>query len=489
MSATAERVDVVVAGSGAGGGVIAAELGARGHRVVLLETGEHVGAHDFVRFEAPANRRLWWPPRFADTGAGPPIVMVGGRCVGGSTTINTKVALRATDEDFAKWHAATGMAGPGGGPLAVDDLDPHYARVEDRLGVRERSDWPLSVRTVERGFRALGTELEPVRAYTDHSCTRCGSCYTGCPTNAGKSTLVSYIEPALARGELDLRPGCTVTRVRVDDRGGPPHAAGVDYLDATGTTHSLDAGVVVAACGTLNTPQLLIRSGIAELGSPSAAQIGCNLGTHTARMVHGLFEEPQDCHMVYPITARCDAFRSDHDGGFVVEATTIMEPIGLASNLVDERMGPLWGDRLADTMRRYRHWAGLFMMTNDTNNGTVSLDESGAETFSKPIPPGDAERLERAHGFCEEVLRAAGASATVSTGYITSHVQGTCRMGPDSERAAVDEHGESHDVAGLFVGDGSVLPATLSVNPSLTIMALAARLADHIDADDRGYLS
>jgi choline dehydrogenase-like flavoprotein len=197
--------------------------------------------------------------------------------------------------------------------------------------------------------------------------------------------------------------------------------------------------------------------------------------------VHGLFDEPQDCHMVYPITARCDAHEADEDGGFVVEATTILDPIALASNLVDERMVPLWGDRLVGVMRNYRRWAGLFMMTNDSNNGSVTAGADGSESFEKPIPPGDQARLDRAHAFCVEVLRAAGATDVVSTGYLTSHVQGTCRLGPDPASAAVDADGRLHGVEGLYVGDGSLLARTLSVNPSLTIMALATRLAEHLD--------
>jgi len=87
------------------------------------------------------------------------------------------------------------------------------------------------------------------------------------------------------------------------------------------------------------------------------------------------------------------------------------------------------------------------------------------------------------------VLRAAGARKTVSTGLITSHVQGTCRMGPDPERSVVDMRGQSHDVAGLFVADASLLPWTLSVNPSLTVMALALHVSQQVDSDPEGYLT
>ena len=151
-----ERFDVVVVGSGAGGGVVAGELADRGRRVLLLEVGPHKTAADFTRWEARAAHDLWWPIRFAliDGGAGGAVGLVAGRCVGGSTTINTKVALRAHAKDLAKWQEASGL---------VVNLDPHYDQVEERLGVRERTDWPKSVRTVEPGFRALGAELEPAR--------------------------------------------------------------------------------------------------------------------------------------------------------------------------------------------------------------------------------------------------------------------------------------------------------------------------------------
>src|SRR4029077_20659839 len=96
------------------------------------------------------------------------------------------------------------------------DLAPYYERVEAVLGVRERSDWTKSVRTVEAGFRALGVELEPVRSYTDANCMRCGSCLQGCPANAGKSTMNTYIHDALAAGRLELRAESRVESIVVE---------------------------------------------------------------------------------------------------------------------------------------------------------------------------------------------------------------------------------------------------------------------------------
>jgi choline dehydrogenase-like flavoprotein len=157
--------------------------------------------------------------RFAliDGGAGGAVGLIAGRCVGGSTTINTKVALRAHAKDYAKWHDASGMVGSKGAPFGASDLEPHYDQVEKRLGVRERSDWRKSVRTVEPAFRALGAPLEPVMSYTDGNCMSCGSCLQGCPTNAGKSTLNTYIHDAWAMGRLELRADARVDRIVIED--------------------------------------------------------------------------------------------------------------------------------------------------------------------------------------------------------------------------------------------------------------------------------
>jgi choline dehydrogenase-like flavoprotein len=479
-----ERFDVVVVGSGAGGGVIAGELAELGRSVLLLETGPHKTAADFTRWEAKAAHDLWWPIRFAliDGGAGGAVGLIAGRCVGGSTTINTKVALRAHERDFAKWHEASGIVGASGAAFAATDLDPHYDRVELRLGVRERTDWRKSVRTVEPAFRALGAPLEAVRSYTDANCMSCGSCLQGCPTNAGKSTLNTYIHDAWAARRLELRADAHVERVVIDDG----EAKGVEYVDPDGALRRVDAGAVVVAAGTLNSPQLLLRSGLPD--SPSTRLVGRNLGFHPARLVYGLFDEPQDAHMVYPITAHAMAHQLDEDGGFVVEATTIQDPIGFATTLEDEN-GPVYGPALVEALRAFRRWVGLLVMVNDDNNGSVEIGDDGQDSYVAAFTDVERGRLDGALDFTRDVLVEAGASSVRWTGLITTHAQGTCRMGSDPARSVVDADGQSWDVKRLYVGDGSVVPRTLSVNPSLTIMALADRLASHLHSDPHGYLA
>ena len=476
-----DEFDVVVVGSGAGGGVVAGELAQCGRDVLLLETGPHRTAADFTRWEAKATHDLFWPLRLASLADGDVLAFLAGRCVGGTTTINTKVALRAHERDVAKWHPATGLTNDRNEPFAAADLDPYYDRVEDFLGVRERTDWTKSVFTMAEGFRALGAELEPVRSYTDADCMSYGSCLQGCPTNGGKSTMNTYIHAALARGLLELRAEATVERVLIEDSAAGPVATGVEYVDGTGGRRTVRAKVVVVAAGALNTPQLLLRSGLRR------AAIGRHLGLHPARLVYGLFDEPQDAHMVYPITAHCMDHQHDENGGFVIEATTIQDPISFATTLCDEE-GPLWGPRLVEAVRAFRHWSGVLALVNDDNNAAVIVDDDGRERFEVDFQPNELERIDAAFRFSREVLEAAGATKVCWTGLSSTHVQGSCRMGDDPARSAVNRNGESHDVKRLFVGDASLVPRTLSVNPSLTIMALATRLAEHLEADPSGYL-
>jgi choline dehydrogenase-like flavoprotein len=489
----AEHFEVVVVGSGAGGGIVAAELADAGRNVLLLECGPHRSAADHMRWEAHANHELWWPVAFAEPPSPeqPPMVMFRGRCVGGTTTINTKVALRPCAEDYEKWHAAAGLVNDSGDPFGEADLLPYLERVERRLGVRERSDWQQCVKTVEPGFKALGAELEPVTSYTDANCMRCGSCLQGCPTNAGKSSLNAYIQPAVVESGLVLRADCDVRRVLIADRGDGPEATGVEYLDAKGELRRVDAEVVVIAAGALGTPGLLLRSGARDAAgdSPSGRLIGRNLGFHVARLVEGLFDEPQDAHMVYPISAHCMQFQRDADGGFVVEAATVQDPIGFATALCDEQGVPLWGDDLVQAVRGYRYITGLLTLVNDENTGAVWVDEQGRDRYSFAFNEREQERIDTSLRFAHDVLRASGARRLFHTGVLSTHVQGSCRMGSDPERSVVDGHGESHDVRRLFVGDSSVVPRTLSVNPSLTIMALASRLAAHIGGGEHGYFS
>jgi choline dehydrogenase-like flavoprotein len=190
--------------------------------------------------------------------------------------------------------------------------------------------------------------------------------------------------------------------------------------------------------------------------------------------------------MVAPISSHCFDFAADEDGGFAVEAATVQDPIGFTVSLCDEN-GPMWGEPLVEAARNYRRWVGLLNMSNDDNNARVELD-GGAERFTADFQPNELDRINAAREFSTKVLQAAGASQILWSGLATTHMQGSCRMGADPATSVVDIHCQSHEVKRLYVGDSSLHPRTLSVNPSLTIMALATRLAEHLDEGAGGQL-
>ena len=338
------------------------------------------------------------------------------------------------------------------------------------------------MRTVERGFNALGARLESVESYTDQNCTRIGSCLQGCPTNGGKSTKNTYIAGSLADALARVAGQARVERVA--DRGARRRAA---RRPASSTATRRRAprrggGRRRRRRRDAQHAGLLARSGLED------PLIGRNLGFHPARLVFGRFEEPQDAHVVYPITTHYADRRRDADGGFVIEAVTMQDPIGFAVNLQDER-GPMWGEPLVQALRGSATGPACSRWSTMTTTEPSSQQPAGMTMTPNLRLLGRRDRAPRRRArLSRRALEAAGAQQVRWTGLVTTHIQGSCRMGSDPARSVVDAHGEMHTVRRLFVGDGSVIPRTVSANPSLTIMALATRLADHLDADASGYL-
>lgn len=476
--------DAIIVGSGAGGGIVASRLAGPGRRVLLIEAGGHHRAGSFSRWELQAMKNLWKPPAFARTRSDGtrPIAMVSGQSVGGTTNINTKVGIRAQEQDYRKWYESVGLQGADGAPFGAADLDPWFEIAEQQMRLRKRDDWTHGVSVLERGFNKLGTNLQSVTAYTDSTCESCGSCTSGCMTNAGSTTQNRYIEPAIARRGLDLLSNTMVTQVITQLSENRREVKGVEVQHHDGSTQELHAPIVVLAASALVTPQILQLSGLANLGTASSSLIGQTLGTHTSRICVGRYEEIMDAHIVFPITAHCADFADDEKGGFTVEAITVQDPIAQATNFVDDNFEPLWGRRLTEMMQNYRHLAGTLVMTNDSNVGTIKATDDLQGEFEVLIPPMDQDRLDKASEFAKDVQLAAGAKDVVSTGYFSSHMQGSVRMGSDPERSSCDENQQLWDVEGLYIGDSSAIPRTLTFNPSLTIMALAERLAAHLNS-------
>ena len=187
--------------------------------------------------------------------------------------------------------------------------------------------------------------------------------------------------------------------------------------------------------------------------------IGRHLGLHPAQFVFGLFDEPQDAHMVAPISGHCYDFAADEDGGFAVEAATVQDPIGFAAGLCDEN-GPMWGQPLVEAAKKYRRWIGLLNMSNDDNNAQRHARRERQRAVPVGLPAARARAdQQRARVLDARCSKAAGATQILWSGLATTHMQGSCRMGADPATSVVDTHGQSHEVKRLYVGDSSLHPA------------------------------
>jgi choline dehydrogenase-like flavoprotein len=477
--------EVVVVGTGAGGAAAAYELARRGRAVLLLEAGDF---HQRASFDGRAATAF--PRHYIGRGTTFAIGNVAagvwaGRGVGGSTTINSGTCYRAPDHTLQRWASRYGL-----GMLSGDALAPYYDRVEDMLGVAPvaREHLGGSARVVARGADLLGLAHHPLRRNAP-GCDGQGVCCFGCPTGAKRSTDVSYVPEALKLG-AELVTGAEVLHVDVIEG----RARGVTARLASGKTLRVRADAVIVAGGALLTPLLLRRSGVCT----RSGWLGKNLSIHPASKVLALFSESIDPSIGVPQSLGIDTYAHE---GLMLEGAAV--PLDVAA------LGIPWvGRRFMDLMGGYPNLATFGFMIQDKSRGTVHAGPGGVPVIRYDMSAADVARMQRGFEILSEIFLLAGAERVLpmiagcdeirgvddlerlrrmklSAGdfEVTAyHPLGTCRMGVDPARSCVGPDGEAHDTEGLFVADGSAIPSSLGVNPQLTIMALALRTAEHVDA-------
>jgi choline dehydrogenase-like flavoprotein len=481
--------DVVVVGSGAGGGVISAELAEAGLSVVVLEEGDHHPTESFTSSTTGALRTLYREGGASVTVGRTPIGYAEGRCVGGGTVVNGGMAFRAPDRVLERWATVTGDRTLSGGRL-----DDSYARVERFLSVQPPD--PGSVGR-DQALLRLGAERLGWKVIDDQRnhvhCGGCNVCTWGCPTGAKQSTLVSYLPRAMTFGAT-VWSGCRVDRVLMTGK----RAVGVEGHVVNGDGHGpsrtfeVRARRVVLSAGALQTPALLQRSGVR---SPSG-QIGFNLSVHPGAGVVAIFDELVEgwkgAHQSLQV-------REFEDDGIVLAG------VNLPPSLVARSL-PFDGDELGAAMSAYNNMVTAGVLVEDTSTGRVRALGAEGVLPTYRLNDLDSDRVTRSVLLLSEALLAAGAhtvhlpfagraplhdgddlrraqaipvSATDIT-LLTVHLMGTARIGNDPLRAVCDPYGAVYDTVGLLVADASLFPAPVGVNPMLTIMALATRVAGRI---------
>lgn len=486
--------DVVIVGSGAGGGTAAGVLAGAGLNVVVLEKGGYFDDRDFDGGEASGLARLYASGPNSTQEAS--LSVMSAECLGGGTVVNFSTSFRTPDHVRAEW-AALG---------AEQFTGPEYDRAMDavwqRLGVNSSFSTP-SVRDqlMEKGLIALGWHVGELQRNVINCDTgpECGRCGYGCRIGAKQSVAKTWLEDAEKAG-AQLFTGVNVREVMIEEG----VATGVRGVTAGGVPVTVRARAVVSAAGSVQTPALLKRSGLTN------PHIGTHLRLHPATAVRAIFDEevkPWEGAM----QARFSAEHSDLDGsGYGVVYETAAANPGLSVPFQSWRGAK---DHL-DAMLQLRNSASVGVITRDQDSGEVLVGDDGEPVLSYSISDRDAARMQAGVAGAARILVAAGAQRIFSghqegiewsrdsgepveafidrcekAGYAPGrcsvaalHIMGSARMGGSPENSAVNPDGETWDVPGLYVMDASTFPTSSGVNPMISIESIAYMSASRLAA-------
>ena len=502
---------VVIIGSGAGGGTLANELCQKGVKVVVLEAGAVQSPASFINDEWKSFGQLaWLDPRttsgtwrVAKDFSGLPAWIC--KTVGGTTTHWAGASLRFQEHEFrVKTHyGEIKGANLMDWPVTLKELEPYYARAEDKMGVTRTNGIPglpgnnnfkvmysgakkLGYQEVHTGNMAINSQPRDGRG----RCMQLGFCFQGCKSGAKWSTLYTELPKAESTGNLDLRPESHVSKIEHDDKG---KVTGVVYFDKEGKEQRQKARIVCVAGNSIETPRLLLLSasnmfkdGLAN----SSGQVGRNYMRHMTGSVYAAFKNPVN---MYRGTTMAGIIRDEavHNpkrgfaGGYEMETLSLGVPFMAA--FLDPGA---WGDDFAWWMDHYTNIAGMWLVGEDMprEGNRITLNSNVKDKWGLAAPnvhfdDHDNDIAMRNHAFAqgEKVYKAAGAIRTYRTPpYPSTHNLGTCRMGSSATDSVCNAYGQTHDIANLFISDGSQFTTGGAENPTLTIVTLAIRQAEYI---------
>jgi choline dehydrogenase-like flavoprotein len=501
-------VDLVIVGAGAGGSVLAQRLARRGVHVVVLEAGPFWDPdEDWVSDEAGSQHLYWNEPRVI--GGSDPVALGknnSGRGVGGSMVHYAGYTPRFHPSDF-EVRTRDGVGADW--PIAYDELEPYYAELERELPVAgqhwpwgDPHGYPHAPHPISAAAGVLwdaaakaGVEMRvgPV-AITNGAfgnrphCIYRGFCLQGCKVNAKASPLVTHLPDAIERG-AEIRADSMATRIELGSDG---RANGVVYRREG--VERRQRAAAVAVCGySIETPRLLLNSACPShpdgLGN-AHDQVGRYLMVQGASQVAGRFPQLLNMYKAPPPEVSSEQFYETDEGrgfarGFSIQTLHPL-PIGWGEHVVADGH---WGKALRSYMRDYNHWTVLGVLSELlplAGNRVTLADEQDRHgmpvaRFDYSQCDNDRANIAFARHTLERILDAGGAQDTLTIDRY-AHLVGGCRMGASPETSVIDRDHRVWGIPNLYVADGSVMPTQGAANPALTIMALAARLADRMGA-------
>ncbi|HUT52975.1 MAG TPA: GMC family oxidoreductase [bacterium] len=493
-----ESCDVCVVGSGAGGGSMAAELSEAGLEVVILEEGGYYQSKEFSLDPAKAVPMLYRDAGSSVIMGKPNIIFSEGKCVGGSTVINGGMCWRTPEKVLQRWRWELGLK-----ELTPKHMEPYLAKVEERINAAPQS--PESLGRGDMLFRQaadkLGWLIHPNKR-NQKGCTGEGICMFGCPTDKKQSVLITYIPRALNKGAR-LYTDVKVLKVKTKGRvARSVEARFVDRKTGKKKPHQLtvNAKVIVLAGGALQTPVMLMNSGIKCQGN-----VGRHFHCHPNVKCVGIFDDP------------VNYWRGVHQGHqihhFIDEG--ILMAIGVVHPGLTALSFPQIGRDSIELLELWNHMLVAGGLVDDTTTGHISRAPWGEPLAWYNIDHVEHERLIRLAALLSELLFTAGARRVLlpfssldeirgpdeikkiydakikpeEIEVLTVHALATTRMGADPRNSVVNPWGECWDVEKLFIADAGVVPTSLGVNPQETIMALSTRTGQYILENKRKYLA
>ncbi len=487
------QAEVCVIGSGAGGAVVAKELAEAGREVVVLEQGGHYTKDDFTQREDEMMPLLYEDMGQRATTDGS-IVILQGRNVGGSTVHNLCYCFRTPVPILEMWRREDGLR-----DMSYEDLVPSFQRVEKMLKVKPIE--PHEVNTLNNKIREGCEKLGYHGLVANHNrenCTTSGFCLLGCPFDAKQSMLITYIPAASAAGAR-IYANCPVQKIHAEgNRVRTVEATVVDALNRPRHKIRVEAQVVVLSAGAINSPQILLNSGLAN----SSGQVGRNLHLHPSVLLSGIYDEDIYGYRGIPQSYYVDAFinlEKDPKSGYLIMPVYGF-PVVTASQL------PGFGRAHWEIMQNFHRMVGILVLMHDESAGTVRVGRSGKPEISYQVSAKDRGLFLEGMKHCAEILFASGARKVLvpyesplvlrpsddlraidqrglrpnDILLASTHPQSTCKMGEDINRSVVNSWGQSHDLRNLFIADMSVFPSSLGAPPQISTAAIADRTAHYI---------
>jgi len=354
-----EKADACIIGSGAGGAVMAKELSEAGLEVVLLEEGGYFKNSDFTGDPVEMTKLLYRSSGSVMSIGIPPIMIPLGRCIGGTTVINSGTCFRTPDGVLKHWQREFGLES-----ITNEELTPFFERVENIVNAIPTTEELLggSGLRVKKGAEALGYRGSPLLRNV-RDCRGCGICVFGCPTNAKQAMHVTYI-PAASKNGARIYANCRAERL-ISENG---RAAGIEgsFLDADEKAFrkiTVKSKITILSCGAIFTPAFLLKNRIGRKNN----HLGRHLHLHPATRVMAMFDEPIMGWKGVPQSFYIDEFERL---GIMLEGFFV--PPSIAAVTL-----PFAGMRHKEIMSRYSRIAGFGVMVSDTTEGRVRMDRKG----------------------------------------------------------------------------------------------------------------